>query len=425
MRRISVTGLGYVGLPLAVSFAKHTRVTGFDTNAALIKQLSDGEGKSFVVNRGDLLNENISFTDDPKKLTDANFHIIAVPTPINASREPDLEMLLSATRTIAGILKKQDIVVFESTVYPGLTEEECIPLLEEVSGLICGQDFQVGYSPERINPGDELHTLENTVKIVAAQNRETLDVISEMYMLVVKAGLHRVENIKVAEAAKVIENTQRDINIALMNELSLIFDRLRIDTADVLEAAGTKWNFHRFQPGLVGGHCIGVDPYYLTHKARMLGYSPRVILSGRSVNDAMGVYVARMVVKQLIKAGKVVKGALVTILGITFKEDTPDIRNTRVIDIVRELESFDIRVQIHDPLAEPDEVKNEYGRTLSDSKQLEPSDGVVLAVTHREYTDAGWPLILSLLKQGQGVVFDVKSVLPRNTRPEGVDLLRL
>ena len=426
LRSISVIGLGYVGLPLAVAFAKHTRVIGFDTNSEHIINLKDGFDKHGVVMQAGLLKQkNLLFTSNPSDLVEASFHIIAVPTPINTSREPDLEMVFSATSTVAENLKNNDIVVYESTVYPGLTEEECVPILERVSGLKCGKDFFVGYSPERINPGDHQHTLENTVKIVSAQDKKTLSLIAETYETVVKAGTHRVQSIKIAEAAKVIENTQRDINIALMNELSLIFERLNIDTSDVLEAAGTKWNFLKFQPGLVGGHCIGVDPYYLTHKSIQAGYSPRVILSGRSINDAMGLYVARMVVKQMIKTGMVVKNSCVTILGFTFKENISDIRNTRVIDIVNELQSFDINVQVCDPLADKSEVYEEYQLNMFSKNELKKADAVILAVPHKEFVDGGWDLISGLLHDNQGIVFDVKSLLPRDTKPDNIILQRL
>ena len=425
MKTISVTGLGYVGLPLAIAFSDHTRVIGYDSKSELIADLAKGIDSKLIAGSKNLGRENLLFTNDPAQLSQADFHVIAVPTPINAAREPDLNMLFSATRTIGNHLKKGDIVVYESTVYPGLTEEECIPILEQQSGLVGGKDFHVGYSPERINPGDELHTLENTIKIVAAPEPAVLDAISKVYGMVVKAGLHKLNSIRVAEAAKVIENTQRDINIALMNELALIFEKMEIDTTDVLEAAGTKWNFLRFQPGLVGGHCIGVDPYYLTHKSRLLGYSPRVILSGRSINDSMGVYVARMIVKQLIKSGIVVKNSVITVLGFTFKENIADVRNTRVIDIVRELQSFDIRVQVHDPMADSKDVRNEYGLELLAREQLEKAGAIVLAVPHSGFAQEGWALIQSLLQDGTGVVFDVKSLLSRDAKPENINLLRL
>lgn len=424
-RTISVIGLGYVGLPLALAFAKHTRVIGYDNHEKLIADLTRGIDKHSVSGHSSISTDNIHFTHKPEDLATASFHIVAVPTPINEARQPDLAIILSATRTVAAQLKKGDIVVFESTVYPGLTEEECIPILENDSGLRCGQDFFVGYSPERINPGDIEHTLENTIKVVSAQDQATLDTVAETYELVVKAGVHRAPTIKVAEAAKVIENTQRDINISLMNELALIFEKMNIDTSDVLSAAGTKWNFLRFQPGLVGGHCIGVDPYYLTHKAMRLGYSPRVILSGRSTNDAMGGYVARMVVKQLIKAGRAVKGSVVTILGFAFKENIADVRNTKVIDIINELKSFDVIIQIYDPMVDKAEVREEYGLEMTDKKDLKKANAVIFAVLHREFIDGGWDYILELLDKKEGVVFDVKSVLPRDKQPDKVTLQRL
>jgi len=425
LRPISVSGLGYVGLPLAVAFARYTRVTGYDTNAEHVLNLARGLDKRHMFSSDELQNRNLLFTSDPAELAQATFHIIAVPTPVDDVRHPDLTIIFDATRTIARYLKKGDVVVYESTVYPGLTEEECLPILESVSGLKNGRDFFIGYSPERINPGDSEHTLENTIKIVSAQDEETLRLMVDTYATVVRAGLHCVSSIKVAEAAKVIENTQRDINIALMNELSLIFEKMQIDTADVLKAAGTKWNFLRFQPGLVGGHCIGVDPYYLTHKALRLGYSPRVILSGRSINDAMGLYVARMAVKQLIKTGKAVKDACITILGFAFKENISDARNTRVIDIIRELESFEVKVQVHDPWVDRQEAVREYQIDILDANQLKKSDAVILAVAHKEFVNGGWSFVAGLLRDKQGIVFDVKSVLPRESIPDGITLHRL
>ena len=424
-KTISVLGLGYVGLPLAVAFGRHTHVVGYDVNKSRIADLRQGIDRINIVDEANLKQADILFTNDPGELSNATFHIITVPTPVNNARHPDLGPLFSATKSVGKYLKKGDIVVYESTVYPGLTEEECLPLLEIESGLKCGRDFFIGYSPERINPGDTQHTLENTVKVVSAQDPDTLNTIAEIYEQVVKAGIHRASSINIAEAAKVIENTQRDINIALMNELSMIFSKMKIDTADVLEAAGTKWNFLNFKPGLVGGHCIGVDPYYLTHKAMLLGYSPRVILSGRSINDSMGLYVARMVVKQLIKSGINVKGAYVTILGFSFKENVPDIRNTRVIDIVTELQSFDINVQVYDPLADKEEVKEEYQLNLLERNELKSANAIILAVAHNEFIKGGWTLIQTLLQDNKGVVFDAKSVLPRDTKPDGINLQRL
>ena len=424
-RKISVIGLGYVGLPLAVELGKHDLVIGFDVDVKRISELRNNVDQISLISSNDLQESNVKYTDKYNDLRQADFHIIAVPTPINSTRQPDLAPLITATEAIGSQLKKNDIVVYESTVYPGLTEEESIPLLESISGLENGRDFYVGYSPERINPGDKEHTLANTIKVVSAQDEGTLDIITKVYATVVPAGIHKAPSIKVAEAAKVIENTQRDINIALMNELSLIFNKMGIDTTDVLNAAGTKWNFLKFTPGLVGGHCIGVDPYYLTHKAMQLNYSPRVILAGRSVNDSMGFYIARMATKELIKSGIKVKDANVIILGFAFKENVPDIRNTRVIDMVRELESFDMNVQIYDPIVEKEDVKNEYNLELSNKDELMPSVAVILAVTHDEFVEGGWSLLQKLLIKGKGTVFDVKSCLPRDKKPDGIILHRL
>ncbi|MDZ7736305.1 MAG: nucleotide sugar dehydrogenase [Gammaproteobacteria bacterium] len=424
-RKISVIGLGYVGLPVAVAFGKQGRVVAYDNNPRRIRELKQGADWIEVVTAEDLEQSDILFTDNAADLVQADFHIIAVPTPINAAKQPDLSPLLNATEIIGQQLKAGDIVVYESTVYPGATEEECVPILERLSGLTCGKDFQVGYSPERINPGDTQHTLENTVKVVSAQNNETLDIIAEVYSSIVKAGVHKVSSIKAGEAAKVIENTQRDLNIALMNELALIFNKMKIDTNEVLQAAGTKWNFLPFRPGLVGGHCIGVDPYYLTYKASVLGYSPQVILAGRSINDAMGRYVARMVIKQLINAGQMIKGSTVTVLGATFKENVPDLRNTRVLDLIEELESFGVNVQIYDPVADVEQAKEEYGLTLTAYRDLQPGRAVIMAVSHRELLELGWPGIEKLLIDGSGIVFDVKSVLLRETKPKAIELYRL
>ncbi len=424
-RKISVTGLGYVGLPLAVAFGMQRQVIGFDNDHKRIAELVNHEDNSKVVSHEQLKKSDIRFTGNAEDIRSADFHIIAVPTPVNQARQPDLGPLMSASTTVGNALKQGDIVVYESTVYPGATEEDCLPILESCSGLKAGRDFFLGYSPERINPGDREHTLENTVKIVSAQDQTTLQIIAEVYTSVVKAGLHCAASIRVAEAAKVIENTQRDLNIALMNELVLIFNKLGIDTHEVLEAAGTKWNFLKFRPGLVGGHCIGVDPYYLTHKAVAVGYIPQVILSGRSINDGMGTYVANRVVKQLIHNGCSVRGAVVTILGLTFKENVPDLRNTRVIDIINELKSFGVKVQVNDVAADSDDARTEYGLTLTGLNELVKADGVILAVAHAEYLEQGWPLIMRLLKNQQGIVFDVKAVLPRESVPAGIKHERL
>lgn len=424
-RTVSVIGLGYVGLPVAVAFGKSQRTVGFDINAARIEELKTGHDSTLEVENDELTASDIHFTCEPADIRAADFHIVAVPTPIDNAKRPDLTPVLRASETLGAQIKAGDIIVYESTVYPGATEEDCVPVLERVSGLKCGKDFFVGYSPERINPGDKEHTFTKITKVVSGQNAEILDIVANVYASVVTAGVHRAATIKVAEAAKVIENTQRDLNIALMNELALIFDRMDIDTRDVLAAAGTKWNFLKFDPGLVGGHCIGVDPYYLTHKAAILGYIPQVIMAGRSINDDMGRYVAQQAIRQLIAAGDVVKGSVVTILGFTFKEDVPDLRNTRVIDIVEELRSYDINIQIHDPYASSDEAHHEYGVTLTDKAALKPARVVIFAVPHREYLATGWQAVTDCLIDGQGAVLDVKGRLDRDTVPAGISLWRL
>jgi len=424
-RKISVVGLGYVGLPVAVAFGKQARVVGFDIKPERIAELKAGHDSTREVEDADLARADILFTSDPKDLKAADFHIVAVPTPVDEAKRPDLTPVIKASETVGAQLKPGDIVVYESTVYPGATEEDCVPVLERLSGLKAGQDFTVGFSPERINPGDHVHRFTTITKVVSGQDQRTLDIVADVYASVVEAGVHRASSIKVAEAAKVIENTQRDLNIALMNELALIFDKMGIDTLDVLAAAGTKWNFLPFRPGLVGGHCIGVDPYYLTHKASILGYIPQVILSGRRINDGMGAYVAGQVIKRLIHAGNHVRGCRVTVLGLTFKEDVPDLRNTRVIDIVRELQDYGVLVQIHDPWADGHEAHEEYGVHLVAREQLAPAHAVVLAVAHKQYLDQGWHLITSLLDGGKGVVADVKGVLARESIPPGVTLWRL
>ncbi len=424
-RKVSVIGLGYVGLPVAVAFGKTARTIGFDINAARIAELKGGTDATLEVEHDELVASDILFTSAPEDIRAADFHIVAVPTPIDNAKRPDLTPVLRASETLGAQIKAGDIVVYESTVYPGATEEDCVPVLERVSGLTCGKDFFVGYSPERINPGDKEHTFTKITKVVSGQNAEILDIVANVYASVVTAGVHRAATIKVAEAAKVIENTQRDLNIALMNELALIFDRMDIDTRDVLAAAGTKWNFLKFDPGLVGGHCIGVDPYYLTHKAAILGYIPQVILSGRSINDDMGRYVAQQAIRDLIARGGVVKGSVVTILGFTFKEDVPDLRNTRVIDIVEELQRYDIEVQVHDPYASASEAHEEYGVHLQEADQLKPAQVVIFAVPHREYLRDGWATVTRHLENGQGAVLDVKGRLDRAEQPQGVSLWRL
>jgi UDP-N-acetyl-D-galactosamine dehydrogenase len=356
-------------------------------------------------------------------MQESDFFVVTVPTPIDGARRPDLGAMMAASRSVGAVLKKGDIVVYESTVYPGAVEEECVPVLAKTSGLSPAVDFTVGYSPERINPGDKQHRFETITKVVSAQDQKTLDVVADVYGSVVTAGIHRAPSIKVAEAAKVIENTQRDLNIAFMNELSLIFQALNIDTADVLAAARTKWNFMPFQPGLVGGHCIGVDPYYLTYRAEKAGYHPEVILAGRRINDGMGQLVARECVRGLLR--RKAQGGIVTVLGLTFKEDVPDTRNSRVIDIVRELESFGLTTQVHDPLANADDARHEYGVTPIELEALQPADAVILAVAHEGYISGGWKLIQRLLRDGAGLVLDIKTKLDRASKPAGIELWRL
>ena len=422
-RRISVIGLGYVGLPVAVAFARQGEpVVAFDIDTTRVAELKNGFDRTGEVGTADLAGP-LRLTADSAALAEADFHIVTVPTPITDANQPDLGPLLSATRSVARHLKRGDIVVYESTVYPGATELSCVPLLERESGLVFGRDFAVGYSPERINPGDTEHRFDTITKVVAGSDAQTLDTVARVYGSVVRAGIHRAPSIAVAEAAKALENTQRDLNIALMNELALICQRLDIDTHDVLAAAGTKWNFLRFAPGLVGGHCIGVDPYYLTHRAEQIGFHPQVILAGRRINDSMGLHIAATVAKRLFSAG--VRTPQVTVLGLTFKEDIPDIRNTRVVDVVEELRSFGIAAHVHDPHADPAQTRAEYGIELVALDDLPPADAVVLAVPHRQYRDAGWALPQRLLKDGHGFVFDIKAVLDRAGTPDGVTLWRL
>ncbi|WP_298258652.1 nucleotide sugar dehydrogenase [Bradyrhizobium sp.] len=423
-RKIAVIGLGYVGLPVAVAFAREGfAVTGFDIDASRVGELESGQDRTREVEAGDLKHPSLRFTSDARSLGNSDFFIVTVPTPIDEARRPDLRSMFEASRLVGAVLKKGDIVVYESTVYPGAVEEECVPILEQGARLKVATDFNVGYSPERINPGDKLHRLETIIKVVSAQNPETLDVIADTYGSVVKAGVHRAPSIKVAEAAKVIENTQRDLNIAFMNELSLIFQALQIDTGDVLAAARTKWNFMPFQPGLVGGHCIGVDPYYLTYRAEKAGYHPEVILAGRRINDGMGQRIAKECIRGLLRRNG--SAGTVTVLGLTFKEDVPDTRNSRVVDIIRELESFGLQVQVHDPLASPEEAKHEYGLTITRLNALRPADAIILAVAHDSYVEGGWPLIQRLLVGGSGLVFDVKMKLDRSAKPAGIELWRL
>ena len=408
-RKISVVGLGYVGLPVAVAFGKHGPVIGFDINENRLEELRAGQDRTNEVSATELGDTQIEFTSKPEVLAQADFHIVAVPTPIDDAHQPDLTPVVKASESVGTALKKGDIVVYESTVYPGVTEDICVPILERVSGLKCGPDFTVGYSPERINPGDKEHTFTKIKKVVSGQDAATLEIVADVYSSVVTAGVYKAGSIKVAEAAKVIENTQRDLNIALMNELALIFDRMGIDTLDVLEAAGTKWNFLKFKPGLVGGHCIGVDPYYLTHKAEKLGYIPQVILAGRRINDSMGAFIAQQTIKQMIHAGHAIANAVVTVLGLTFKENCPDLRNSRVIDIIRELEEFDVQVQVFDPVASSAEALHEYGVTSLSLNELKPAAAIVVAVAHDAY--ARWtPSDYLKLMHNAPVVIDVKGV---------------
>jgi UDP-N-acetyl-D-galactosamine dehydrogenase len=423
-RKLAVIGLGYVGLPVAVAFARSgVPVVGFDLDSKRIEELRAGDDRTREVEPADLTHASLRYEDNAACLAAADFYIVTVPTPIDAARRPDLGAVLAASETVGKYLKRGDIVVYESTVYPGAVEEDCLPALEKASGLFGGTDFTVGYSPERINPGDKQHRFETIIKVVSAQDARTLDIIADVYGSVVTAGIHRAPSIKVAEAAKVIENTQRDLNLAFMNELSAIFRRLGIDTGDVLAAAATKWNFQKFEPGLVGGHCIGVDPYYLTFRAEKAGYHPEIILAGRRINDGMGATVADECMRALLQRGAV--KPTVTILGMTFKENVPDIRNSKVIDIVRALARVGVTVQVHDPLALSEEVDHEYGIKLTPLESLRPADAVVLAVTHKDYMDGGWPLLASLFKNAQGIGLDVKAKLDRTQKPKGIELWRL
>ncbi|MCX7121193.1 MAG: nucleotide sugar dehydrogenase [Gammaproteobacteria bacterium] len=411
-RKISVIGLGYVGLPVAAAFAKKTPVIAFDINPKRIENLNNKIDVTGEVSTADFENLSITFTIDSSQLKNADFHIVAVPTPIDHFNKPDLSMLLSASEIVGRQLKAGDIVVYESTVYPGATEEECVPVLERFSGLVCGRDFYVGYSPERINPGDKEHTFTKIKKIVSAQNVLILDIVAAVYGFVVEAGVYRASSIKVAEAAKVIENAQRDINIAFVNELSKIFHLMNIDTTEVLDAAATKWNFAKYTPGLVGGHCIGVDPFYLTYKAQQLGYHPEVLLAGRRINDGMAKYVAQQSIKQLIRAEKLVRRARILILGLTFKENCPDIRNSKVFDLIRELEEFEVDIKLHDPIAAKAEVMQREKHQLCDwdKIKLEKFDMIVLAVPHDFYLKNKFPdhdLLIDVKSACAGSVFSL------------------
>ncbi len=424
---VAVIGLGYVGLPLAVAFSEHFDVIGFDINTSRIAELEAGNDRTLEVDNECLQQADISFTSDPKALERARIIIVAVPTPIDKNRRPDLSPVVGASTLVGKHLVKGSVVVYESTVYPGVTEEVCGPILEKESGLVCGKDFYLGYSPERINPGDKVHTLQTITKIVSGQTPEVAELLGRLYGSVVEAGIHLASSIKVAEAAKVIENTQRDVNIALMNELSCIFALMGIDTLEVLEAAGTKWNFLPFRPGLVGGHCIGVDPYYLTFKAEELGYHPQVILSGRKINDAMGSHVARTLVKKMIRRGCAIKGARIGIMGLTFKENCPDLRNTRVTDIIAELEEFGCQVLVHDPYADAAEARQEYGIELQDADALSNLDGLVIAVAHDAYREYDVPALQAMFRMPQqAVVADIKGMLhPGLAKEQGLYLWRL
>lgn len=409
--KLSLIGLGYVGMPIAVAFAKKINVVGFDLNAKKIELYKSGIDPTNEVGNEAISKTTVEFTADETKLREARFHIVAVPTPVNDDHTPDLSPVESASAILGRNLTKGSIVVYESTVYPGVTEEICVPILEKESGLKCGIDFKIGYSPERINPGDKIHRLETIKKIVSGMDEETLDCVAKVYEMVVDAGVHRAESIKVAEAAKVIENSQRDINIAFMNELSIIFNKMGIDTKAVLEAAGTKWNFLKFQPGLVGGHCIGVDPYYLTYKAEMMGYHSQIILAGRRINDDMGKYVAENCVKSLIAADKAVKGANVAILGFTFKENCPDTRNTKVIDIVNELKEYGITPIISDPEADAEEAKYLYGVEFVGLDTIKGMDAVILAVAHNEFSNLTIEQTNNFYAEGTKVILDIKGML--------------
>ena len=411
--KLSLIGLGYVGMPIAVAFSKKIEVIGFDLNKGKIKLYKSGIDPTKEVGDEEIKSAAVFFTADETELKNARFHIVAVPTPVNADHTPDLSPLEGASTILGRNLQPGSIVVYESTVYPGVTEDVCVPILERESGLKCGVDFKVGYSPERINPGDKVHRLETITKIVSGMDEETLDIVAKVYELVVEAGVYKAESIKVAEAAKVIENSQRDINIAFMNELSIIFNRMGIDTQAVLKAAGTKWNFLNFYPGLVGGHCIGVDPYYLTYKAEMLGYHSQIILSGRRINDDMGKYVAENCVKHLIVADKNVKNAKVAILGFTFKEDCPDTRNTKVIDIVRELREYGIEPIVADPEADAKEAEMLYGVEFADMGAVRGMDAVILAVAHKEFAGLERKDIDGMFGEGEKVLLDIKGVLCR------------
>lgn len=410
--KIAVIGLGYVGLPLAVEFGKNFKTIGYEISSKKVKELEDHIDATGELSTEELKDTDLEYTLDSKRINEASFIVVTVPTPIDDSKNPDLTPLIKSSTTIGQNLSKDTIIVYESTVYPGVTEEVCVPILEKESGLKCGVDFKVGYSPERINPGDKVHTVTKILKVVSGQDEETLDTVAKVYESVITAGVFKATSIKVAEAAKVIENTQRDLNIALMNELSIIFNKIGINTLDVLEAAGTKWNFIKMTPGLVGGHCIGVDPYYLTNKAEKVGYHPQVILAGRKINDSMGKYVAEQTVKHMIQAGKAVKGAKVLVLGFTFKENVSDLRNTKVIDVVRELEEYGVEVIICDPNVDKEEAKHEYGVNITDFDDVNSIDATVFAVAHEAFDSISNEELLAKYSStgDEKVLVDIKGV---------------
>ena len=424
--RIAVVGLGYVGLPLAIHLSQHFEVLGFDLKEERIAELQAGHDRTLEVDDAILAASTLAFTADPALLSRCRLIIVAVPTPIDDHRIPNLDPLRGAARTVGTHLKQGACVVFESTVFPGATEDICVPIMEAQSGLTCGKDFSVGYSPERINPGDKVHTVDKIVKVVAGSDNQTTRFLAAVYGRVVTAGIHSAPSIKVAEAAKVIENTQRDLNIALMNELAMIFDHMGIDTLDVLEAAGTKWNFLNFRPGLVGGHCIGVDPYYLTFKAEAIGYHPNMILAGRRINDNVGKFIAEKTVKMLIKGKRQVRGAIVAVLGLTFKENVPDLRNTKVIDIIHELKDYGVNVRIHDPLADPEEARHYYGLELTGWNQLGTADAVILTVLHDDYRHRGLEAIVDRLHPEYPLLLDVKGAFDvKDAESLGINYWRL
>lgn len=411
---LAIIGLGYVGLPLAVEFGKQRQTIGFDIDAARIEELNQGHDRTREVEPDELAEaKELSFTSELSDLADCKVFIVTVPTPINNHKQPDLTPLVKASEAIGSILKKGAVVIYESTVYPGATEEVCVPILERVSGLTFKQDFHAGYSPERINPGDKEHRVANIMKVTAGSSPDVAEAVDALYRSIITAGTHLASSIKVAEAAKVIENTQRDVNIALINELALIFDRLDIDTLEVLEAAGTKWNFLNFRPGLVGGHCISVDPYYLTHKAQEIGYHPQVILSGRQINDGMGSYVAEQVIKMLTRRKRHVVDSNILVMGLAFKENCPDLRNTRVIDIIEELKNYHANVDVHDPWVDAEEAQHEYGLTLTKELKNDHYDAIILAVGHTQYLSMGAEAIRALGHDGH-VLYDIKSLLPKD-----------